>query len=256
MLFMGQVNFRKITTNKERYIMNNIKTMLVALIAIFALSTSSFAGSIGVGIAGHQIGISADGTETPGGTETGTENSVKSATAGNQAFVGSYFLEYNFGDSERFTLGVDVIPGSAKINNKTLTRVDGASGDSNDTAGTKGAQATIENHNSYYAEFVVGKGIYLKAAMVQLDVKTQDTTTGTGTFGAYGDTSIDGTTYAIGQKGLIGSNGFYKIEGYTTDYDKINLTQSGASTTGTSTNSSLTANLDVVGAAFRVGLKF
>jgi hypothetical protein len=41
-----------------------------------------------------------------------------------------------------------------------------------------------------------------------------------------------------------------------TDYDSVTLTGTGASTTGTSTNSSLTADLDVVGGTVKVGYKF
>ena len=240
-------------------IMNTINKMLVAVIAITFVSTSSFAGSFGVGVAGHMIGISADGTETPGGTETGTENSVRSATAGNTVGFGSVFAEYNFGDTERFTLGVDYIPGSADISSKTLTRTDESSGvsDSNDQAGTKNANASIEEHITYYGEFVLGKGIYAKLGYAQVDIKTADTTTATaGTSSSYGDKTIDAWTLGIGQKGLFGNSGFYKVEGYITDYDDIKLTGTGGFTGGASTASSVSADLDVVGAALRVGFKF
>ena len=236
--------------------MNTINKMLAAVITITFVSTSAFAGSFGVGVGGHMVSITADGTETPGGTNTGTENSVTSATAGNTAGIGSVFAEYNFGDSERFTLGVDIIPGSADINSKKLTRTDPASGDSNDTAGTKTANAQLSDHITYYGELVVTNGIFIKAGFSQVDVTTQDTTTSAGTDGAYGDKTLDAWTYGIGQKGNFGERGFYKLEGYMTDYDSFNATQTGASTTGASTNSTVTANLDVVGAAVRIGYKF
>ena len=240
----------------KEYKMNIINKMLATVIAITFVSTSSFAGSFGVGVAGHMVGISADGTETPGGTETGTENSVRSATAGNTVGFGSLFAEYNFGDDERFTLGVDYIPGTASVNSKSLTRTDGASGDSNDTAGTKTANAELSSHYTYYGEFVVTNGLFIKAGFSQVDVKTQDTTTSAGTDGAYGDKTLDAWTYGIGQKGTFGERGFYKVEGYITDYDSFTATQTGASTTGTSANSTVSANLDVVGAALRIGMKF
>ena len=239
--------------------MIKLKNMLVAVIAITFVSTSSFAGSFGVGVAGHMVGISADGTETPGGTESGTENSVRTATAGNTVGFGSVFAEYNFGDDERFTLGVDYIPGSADISSKTLTRTDESSGvsDSNDQAGTKNANASIEEHITYYGEFVLGKGIYAKLGYAQVDIKTADTTTATaGTSSSYGDKTIDAWTLGIGQKGLFGNSGFYKVEGYITDYDDIKLTGTGGFTGGASTASSVSADLDVVGAALRVGFKF
>jgi len=232
--------------------MNTINKMLVAVIAITFVSTNSFAGSFGVGVAGHMIGISADGTETPGGTETGTENSVRSATAGNTVGFGSVFAEYNFGDTERFTLGVDYIPGTADVNSKNLSRVDGATGDANDTAGTKTANAELSDHVTYYGEFVITNGFYAKAGFSQVDVKTKDTTTSAGTDGAYGDKTLDAWTYGIGQKGTFGEKGFYKVEAYITDYDNFKATQTG----GADANATVSANLDVVGAALRLGYKF
>ena len=236
--------------------MNTITKMLAAVITVTFVSTNAFAGSFGVGFGGHMVGISADGTETPGGTNTGTENSVTSATAGNTVGFGSVFAEYNFGDSERFTLGVDYIPGTASVNSKSLTRTDGASGDSNDTAGTKTANAELSSHYTYYGEFVVTNGLFIKAGFSQVDVKTQDTTTSAGTDGAYGDKTLDAWTYGIGQKGTFGERGFYKVEGCITDYDNFNATEVGASTNGTSPASKVSANLDVVGAALRLGMKF
>ena len=236
--------------------MNTINKMLAAVIAITFVSTSSFAGSFGVGVAGHMIGVSADGVETTGGVESGTENSVKSATAGNTVGFGSLFAEYNFGDSERFTLGVDYIPGTATVNSKNLSRTDGASGDGNDTAGTSTANAELSSHYTYYGEFVITNGLFVKAGFSQVDVKTLDSTTSAGTSGLYPDVTLDAWTYGIGHKGTFGERGFYKVEGYMTDYDNFNATEVGASTTGTSTASKVSANLDVVGAALRIGMKF
>jgi len=237
--------------------MNNMKKILIAVIAITSLSVNAFAGSFGFGVAGHLVNISASGTETPGGLNTGVENSVTSASAGNMVGFGTYFAEYNFGGEERFTLGVEVIPGSADVSNKTLSRTDTASGDSNDTAGTKSANAKLDGHTTYYAEFVITNGVYAKVGMAQVDLITNDTSTSGGTDSIYGNQQLDAWTYGIGQKGTYGNgSGFYKIEAYMTDYDSVTLTGTGASTTGTSTNSSLTADLDVVGGTVKVGYKF
>lgn len=234
--------------------MKTLKNTLVTLIAITALSTNAFAGSIGIGIAGQAVSVTADGTETPGGVNTGVENSVTTATAGNEAMLGSVFAEINFGDDERFTVGLDYIPGDADVSSKTHSRVDPASGDSNDTAGTKKAQATLSDHITYYAEYVVTNGIYLKGGFSQVDVKTTQTTFGTSS--KYGTKTLDAWTVGLGQKGTFGTNGFYKVEGFMTDYDTFKATGTGASTTGASTNSTVSADLDVLGAAFRLGYKF
>jgi len=240
--------------------MKNLKTMLIAAVAISALITGNlFAGSFGVGLGGHLASITADGTETPGGVDSTTDNSVETATAGNTAFLGSMFAEYNFGDSEVFTLGIDYIPGDADVNSKNISRTDAAAHatDDNDQGGTKTANATISDHLTYYAEMVIGQGVYAKIGYTTLDVVTNDTTTSTGTDSKYGNTSLNAYTFGLGQKGTFGDNGgFYKLEAYMTDYETLNLTGTGGSTTGTSTSSKVSANLDVMGAAIRVGYKF
>ena len=227
---------------------------LMTLIAISSLSSFAFAGSFGVGVTGGIASVSADGTETDGDTAgTETENSVKSATAGNSFALGSVFAEYNFGDSERFTLGVDWIPGSADVNSKTISRTDTNSPETEDNlqAGTRSANAEISDHVTYYAELGIAGGVYAKAGFAQVDIKTKEKSTitsGSATVGSYPDKTLDAWTYGLGYKGTFGTNGFYKVEGYATDYD----TYSASSGTG----NTVTANLDVVGAALKLGYKF
>ena len=222
--------------------MIKLRNMLIAVIAITALSSTAFAGSFGVGFGGHAASVSVDGTEA------GHGGGQKSATGGNDAMFGSYFFEYNFGDSERFTLGADFIPGSFDINRKTLKRTDPASGDANDTAGDRSANATISDHVTYYADLVIGAGVYVKAGFAQVDIETKEASTGSGTTGSYPNKTLDAWTFGLGQKGDFGSRGFYKVEGYIPDYNQFEA----ASTTG----NTVTANLDVGGASFKLGMKF
>ena len=227
---------------------------LMTLIAISSLSSFAYAGSLGIGVSGNIASVSADGTETES-ANTGTENSVQTATAGNDFVFGSIFAEYNFGDSERFTLGVDWIPGSADVNSKTLSRTDTNStntvAEANLQAGTRSANAEISDHITYYAELGIVGGIYAKAGFAQVDIKTTEKsviTSSSATVGSYPDKTLDAWTYGLGYKGTFGTNGFYKVEGYATDYD----TFSASSGTG----NTVTANLDVVGAALKLGYKF
>jgi len=222
--------------------MIKLRNMMIAVIAITALSSSAFAGSFGVGVGGHAGSVSADGTETGHGGGT------KTATAGNDIMFGSYFFEYNFGDSERFTIGADIIPGEADINRKTLKRTDPASGDENNTAGDRSANAQISDHVTYYADLVLGAGVYVKAGFAQVDIKTKEAFSGSGTVGSYPDKTLDAWTYGIGQKGDIGTSGFYKVEGYIVDYDSFSATST--------TSNTVKADLDVTGASFKVGMKF
>ena len=225
---------------------------LMTLIAISSLSSFAYAGSFGIGVSGNIASVSADGTETET-ANTGTENSVQTATAGNDFAFGSIFAEYNFGDSERFTLGVDWIPGSADVNSKTISRTDANSPQAEDNlqAGTRSANAEISDHVTYYAELGIAGGVYAKAGFAQVDIKTTEKSviTASGqTVGSYPDKTLDAWTYGLGYKGTFGTNGFYKVEGYAIDYD----TYSASSGTG----NTVTANLDVVGAALKLGYKF
>ena len=231
---------------------NKIIKTLMTLIAISSLSSFAYAGSFGIGVSGNIASVSADGTETET-ANTGTENSVQSATAGNDFAFGSLFAEYSFGDSERFTLGVDYVPGSADVNSKTLSRTD-VNSDGTETnlqAGTRSANAEISDHVTYYAELGIAGGVYAKAGFAQVDIKTTEKSviTASGqTVGSYPDKTLDAWTYGLGYKGTFGTNGFYKVEGYAIDYD----TYSASSGTG----NTVTANLDVVGAALKLGYKF
>ena len=220
---------------------------LMTLIAISSLSSFAYAGSFGIGVSGNIASVSADGTETET-ANTGTELSVQSATAGNAFAFGSIFAEYNFGDSERFTLGVDWIPGTADVNSKTLSRTDAASLDDNDQGGIRTANAEISDHITYYAELGIVGGIYAKAGFAQVDIATKETYTGSGTVGTYPDKTLDAWTYGLGYKGTFGTNGFYKVEGYAIDYDTYSASSG--------TDNTVTANLDVVGAALKLGYKF
>ena len=228
--------------------LNKTIKALMTLIAISSLSSFAYAGSFGIGVSGNIASVSADGTETEA-TNTGTDNSVKSATAGNSFAFGSVFAEYNFGDSERFTLGVDWIPGTAEVNNKSLSRTDG-SGEadvaSEADTGTVKTNAEISDHITYYAELGIVGGVYVKYGFSQVDIDVKQTNS-TG-YGTYPDKTLDAHTFGLGYKGGFGTNGFYKIEGFYSDYDDYSATST--------TSNTVKANLDVTGAKLALGYKF
>ena len=221
---------------------------LMTLIAISSLSSFAYAGSFGIGVSGNIASVSASGSETAGDTAgSETENSITSATAGNSFAFGSVFAEYNFGDSERFTLGVDYIPGKADVNSKTLSRTDASDGAyvAQDT-GTVKANAEISDHITYYAELGIVGGVYVKYGFSQVDIDVKQTNS-TG-YGTYPDKTLDAHTFGLGYKGGFGTNGFYKIEGFYSDYDDYSATST--------TSNTVKANLDVTGAKLALGYKF
>ena len=226
-----------------------MKKLLLIVASAVLITSNAFAGSFGIGAAGHIASVSAEGTETTP-SDTGTENSVQSATAGNEFMFGSIFAEYSFGDSENFTFGIDYVPGTADVNRKSLSRTDTNSnaGEDNLQAGTRSANAELSDHITYYAEYGGMDSLYGKVGFAQVDVKTKDSSTSSGTVGLYPDKTLDAWTYGFGYKGGFGDNGYFKVEGYITDYDNFSATSS--------TSNTVSADLDVVGAALRLGYKF
>ena len=63
---------------------------------------------------------------------------------------------------------------------------------------------------------------------------------------------MDAWTYGIGYKGTFGDRGIFKVEGFMTDYDSYSATNN----SGKTSTKTVTADLDVVGASLRVGMKF
>ena len=228
--------------------MKKLRILLSVFLGAF-LFTSVQAGSIGFGISGNVGTISAEGTETEA-SNSGTDNSIRSATAGNNFGFGTAFLEYNFGDSERFTIGVDYVPGTADVNNKNLSRTDVTAdgNEANQQDGTRTANAEISDHITYYAELVLVEGFYVKAGIAQVDIKTKDSYT-TGTYGLYPDKTLDATIFGLGVKGDLGDgNLFYKLEGTYHDYDNFSATST--------TSNTVSASLDGYNGKLAIGMKF
>ena len=229
--------------------MKKLNILLSALLSIF-LFTSVQAGSFGLGVSGNIASISADGTETLTKSNTGTENSVQTATAGNSVAYGAVYAEYAFGDGEHFVFGIEHIPFSADINSKTLSRTDASDTAMAYTAvqsGTMKANAAIDNHTTYYVEVGAGgTGLYGKVGFAQVNIDVKQTNAAN--YGTYPDKTLDAWTYALGYKTGFGEKGVVKVEGFMTDYDNF-------SATSTSSNT-VSANLDVVGAKLSLGVKF
>ena len=164
---------------------------------------------------------------------------------------GSIYMEYGFGDSEVLTLGVAHVPYSGDINSKTLSRTDASDSAQLYTAiqsGTVKANASIDNHTTYYLELGAagGTGLYGKLGFAQVDIDVKQTNSSG--YGTYPDKTLDAWTYGLGYKGEFGEKGVYKVEGFMTDYDSYKATSTSSNT--------VSANLDLVGAQFAVGFKF
>jgi hypothetical protein len=229
--------------------MIKLRNMLIAMIAITALSTNAFAGNFGAGVTGGLAFVSASGTEKD---KDGTaDTSTRDATASNFAGVGSVFAEYTFDGMGGMSLGIDWIPMSADVNSKKITRTDATANATEATQddGDRSAQAEIENVITYYAELPLGgTGFYAKAGYVTMDVNTTETALNSR---VYGNTSVDGVSYGVGVKQDIGDNAYYKVEGLITEFDTLTL-KDNVATKG----NQISADLDVAKLSVALGFKF
>ena len=245
--------------------MKKITNMLITAIAIACLSSSVFAidlPRLGFGGSMSITGIDASGTETDTNT-TGVEASDQAAKVSNNAILGSYYAELSFGDvsfgsaGNGVTFGYQATPGDADVSAEAVSRADTIS--VNATAGstsgrsTYKAQATVGGYETYYMELPIYKALYVKAGQSSIDVTSKESATTNGTSGSdasgtYGNTSVDGSNFGIGLKGITASNIVWKIAYEETNFDAVNLT----STTG----NKIKADIDTVAGNISLGYRF
>ena len=206
-------------------------------ILFFTLFMGASHAEMSFGISGALTEIKASGTETEGGEKTNKE--VSHAT-----LVPSVFAEYAITD--RITLGVDYIPLTADVSNKTYTRNDvetsvTGTDTTASTSRTQKAAAELSDHISVYADVMVNDSLFVKVGAVEVDLTTgENLDTGS----KYGDATLNGYMVGIGIKKETGTLGkFMKIEFVHTDYDDVSLTSTVART-GVTGNNKIEADLD------------
>ena len=216
------------------------KLSILAFALLLSFSSYSFAEMrYGVSLAYTQV--DASGSETEGGEKT--NKSVE-----NKVVIPSIFAEYSASDV--LSLGIDYIPLSADVSDKTHKRTDvetsvtGTTTAANTTRNQK-AQAELEKHITLYANYSLDGTYYLKGGVAFVNVAS-DETLDTGS--KYGDEEIFG-----GVIGLGAQEGNLRIEILYTDYEDISLTSSVART-DVSPNNKIDADLDTL--AFKLSYLF
>ena len=216
------------------------KLSILAFALLLSFSSNSFA-EMRYGISLAYTQVDASGTETEGGEKT--NKSVE-----NKVVIPSIFAEYSASDV--LSLGIDYIPLSADVSDKTHKRTDvetsvtGTTTAANTTRNQK-AQAELENHITLYANYSLDGTYYLKGGVAFVNVAS-DETLDTGS--KYGDEEIFG-----GVIGLGAQEGNLRIEILYTDYEDISLTSSVART-DVSPNNKIDADLDTL--AFKLSYLF
>ena len=238
--------------------MNKIKNMLIAAIAIVAISTNVSAGTTSVGVTASMMDVSASGTETDKLTAAGAnvaDTSVRTKSASDKTAVGSLFAEYTFSDSAwPVSFGFEYTPGTADISNK-LSRTDtelSITGGLNTTANSvvRTASADATNFSTAYLEAPIWGMLYVRAGVSNIDINYVTTDTST-VGGSYSDNiSLTGTNLGVGLKGNTSGGTLWKVTYEETDYDGFTLNSTGNSVAANSN----TIKGDVDTSAFRLSL--
>ena len=216
------------------------KTITIVLISMLTLFGKAYA-EVSFGVSAALTKIDASGTETEGGEKT-------NGGADNTVVIPSLFVEYAYSDT--IAVGLDYIPMSADVSNKTKSRNDtetsvSGTAASTSTARTNKAQAELENHLTLYANYMLDDTYFVKAGIAFVELNTGESL---GTGSKYGNEDIFGGVFGIG---AMSDN--HRFELIYTDYEDISLTSSVART-GVTTNNKIDADLDTL--AFKYSYAF
>ncbi|MBD1149835.1 hypothetical protein IDH12_00385 [Pelagibacterales bacterium SAG-MED29] len=216
-------------------------------ILFFTLYMGASHAEFNFGVSGALTQIDASGSEIEGG-----ETNTKSVS--NVVVIPSLFAE--FGVTDRITIGVDYVPMTADVSDKTYTRNDietsvTDTATTSSTSRSQKASAELSDHMTVYADVMINDEVFVKFGGVQVELETKDSL---GTGSKYGDETVNGYLIGVGTKKDVDFFGkFIKLEVIYTDYDDISITSSVART-GVTTNNKITADLDTT--QFKVSYAF
>ncbi len=229
-----------------------MRKILITIIASMLVSASAYAGGIGIGVTGSFLKISGSGTETTtAGDISGGAANTNTKSVSNDVGIGKAYIEYSLEDvsyaASGITFGIETIPGSADVSDKTQSRSETAedeAGSGSSGSVTYSANAEVENYVNYYVEIPLYASVYVKAGMAEMDVITNEDADH---HGSYSNGTLDGTNLGIGLKGTSG-NIQWKLAYETVDFDTLNLTST--------TSNKIKADLDTEELNFSVGYVF
>ena len=114
--------------------------------------------------------------------------------------IPSVFAEYAY--SDKVSVGLDYIPMSADVSDKTKSRTDTETSvtgdkDTTTTSRTQSAQAELKNHVTLYSNYMLTDAAYLKAGVAFVQLQTEESL---GTGSNYGNEDIYGAVIGLGEK--------------------------------------------------------
>jgi opacity protein-like surface antigen len=204
--------------------MNNIAKLSAASLLLTSVSIPALADNYNIGLSGAYGNFEASGSETNGG--------VKKDRTGDADFpFASIFVEYNKTMSKEWDVafGLDYIPFSAEIDDRSGADVGGDLNNGTTTQGTKSATLDLKNHTTLYIQpsYNLGNGlaVFGKVGYSHADLKINSRNTATGS-SLNKDDTLEGYLAGIGIQKNIDKTMFVRFEANYTDYDTVTYTNS------------------------------
>jgi len=241
--------------------MIKLRNLLIATIAVVGLTTSSWAGTVSVGVAGSILEVEASGNETDTLTAGGAnvaDTSVRNKNIAEKTFTGSLFAEFTSDTRFPLTIGFEYTPGVADMQSK-LSRTDSELSQTGTSATTaissvRTAEAEATNFSTVYVELPIWKALYVRGGISHMDIDYVTTATGTNG-GQYSDNiNLDGTNLGVGVKGTTGGGILWKLAYEQTDYDSFTLKSNGNSVAANS--NTIKGNVDTNALRFSLAKSF
>jgi len=225
------------------------KIYLSILLALGLILNSQAAGiNVGVSLSAGVFEVDGAKEEFKGAHSSGASpgNVTKNAsTDGDSAEglfgIGSIFVEKTLGD--RFAVGIDYVPPS--LESETAENIQGLEIGS---SATNTVKVEFEDYTTAYLMLKANENVYAKIGYAQVDVATKEVL---GTGGAYGDTDLDGVTFALGYNRDLDNGTFLRLEGNYISLDGVTLTN-----TNDATKSVTVDGIDGYGAKISIGRSF
>ena len=227
-----------------------IKKTLSVILASFAFFMFAISNSYSFG--GFSIGASLTaGLFEADGAEKEADEVISSKD--NDVYISypSLFIEKTFANG--FAIGASIVPQSLDTTTTSRTDVEGrdageASAPTTSDSGTSTVKASFENFWTAYVEVpVFSTGAYIKGAVVNVDVTTEENLH---TGSTYGNEKMDGMAYGFGMRKTLDNDMFFKVEAMYSDFGNIELKSE------TNTANSVNGELEGVTATFAVGKNF
>ena len=241
--------------------MIKLRNLLIAAIAVVGLSTSSWAGTVSIGVAGSILEVEASGTETDTLTAGGAnvaDTSTRKKNIAESTMTGSLFAEFTSDTRWPGTIGYESTPGTADMQNK-LSRTDTETSVTGQVAivsrsSIRTASANATNFNTAYLEVPIFKYLYVRAGVSNMDIDYVTTSTGVNGGSYSDDISLSGTNLGVGIKGNTAGGMLWKLSYEETDYDGFTLKSTGNSVAANS--NSIKGDVDTNAIRFSLAKSF